>query len=379
MVILLIVFLIAIVALAAGFVFWKKINGLKDSGDLAHSIDKEVAKLYRDNGAQAVVVGVIKNDKLWVKGSGAGVKPPDGNTLFQIGSLTKVFTGALLQSMVNKGELDLDATLSSLIGDKVKLSDKVSGITLRQLITHTSGLPRIPKPLYKKLISIVGKKNIMVDPYNHLFAEDIYAYLSNPVDAKAPGKFAYSNYGVGLIGHIMELRTGLSYEALLKRDLFEPLGMSDTTVTLPTESKERLATGFDAKGNPAGVWTSKILAGAGALYSSANDILNFLSESLQNDSLASSLFQAMHEPQFEGMTGIAWMQPTRIEKFFGNNNFVWHNGMVGGYASYMAISAKDKQGIVVLSSRAIDTTMLGVMTVRQVRTQSWSTSTPTND
>ena len=80
----------------------------------------------------------------------------------------------------------------------------------------------------------------------------------------------------------------------------------------------------------------------------------------------------MHEPQFSGDTGIGWLQPGFFDGFVGNKTVVWHNGMVGGYASYVSIDTKTKTGIVILANKAVDVTMLGMMLTRQARTQSWS-------
>jgi CubicO group peptidase (beta-lactamase class C family) len=84
----------------------------------------------------------------------------------------------------------------------------------------------------------------------------------------------------------------------------------------------------------------------------------------------------MHMPQFGGDTGIGWMQPTFLDKLFGNRTFIWHNGMVGGFSSYVSVDPAGRTGIVVLANKAVDITMLGMMLTRQARTQSWSPRAP---
>lgn len=129
-------------------------------------------------------------------------------------------------------------------------------------------------------------------------------------------------------------------------------------------------------GTPAGVWTFASLAGAGAFYSNVENMMRFIQTSVEEGSEASRLFRKMREPQFRGDTGIGWMQPGFLDRLFGNRNIVWHNGMVGGYASYLSIGAETKTGVIILTNQASSVDMLGMMLTRQVCMQSWSIQTP---
>ena len=106
-------------------------------------------------------------------------------------------------------------------------------------------------------------------------------------------------------------------------------------------------------------------------------MLTFVAASLTPGAKAATAFDAMRRPQFGGQTGLGWIQPGWMDRFVGNDGIVWHNGMVGGYASYLAIDAATRSGIVVLVNRAVDVTLLGLLLTRHARTQSWpSTNQP---
>jgi CubicO group peptidase (beta-lactamase class C family) len=148
--------------------------------------------------------------------------------------------------------------------------------------------------------------------------------------------------------------------------------MRNTAITLNPLMKDHLVQGYTKNGTPNPIWTFSVLAGAGAFNSDAEDMLKFIRANIEDDSVLSQTLKKMHPQQFGGSTGIGWMLPTFIDKFVGNRAVVWHNGMVGGYASYVSIDTKAKTGIVILSNKAVDVTMLGMMLTRQARTQSWS-------
>lgn len=147
--------------------------------------------------------------------------------------------------------------------------------------------------------------------------------------------------------------------------------MKHTGTTVTADIDNLLAQGYNPKGEPTGNWHFAVLPGAGAVYSNASDMLGFVQACVDENSFANALFRKMSTPQFGGKSGLGWLQAGWLEKAFGNADYVWHNGMVGGFASYISIDTRSKTGVVVLTSRAIDTTMAGITLTRQVRTQSW--------
>ena len=379
-----IVLAVLAVVVLSGFLYLKhRMNNTTDAKDLQSAIDEEVAKFLKQPQVRGVVVGVYKDGKSFIKGYGtisgaADGTAPDGATVFQIASVSKVFTATLLQILCDEGVVNMDATLNELLGRSMPLSPTVQQVTLRQLATHTSGFPSIPQSLGEKATEAAKDDDPLLDPYSHLGPQYIFNYLATAEGKKDAGRFEYSNYGMGLLGHVLEKVTGKDYESMVKEKILAPLGMDGTGVTLSPSMQMHLAQGHSAKGSPTPIWHFAALTGAGALNSNVQDILKFIQANVEDGRLLSRPFEKMQQPQFGGDTGIGWMQPTLIDKFLGNERVVWHNGMVGGYASYLSIDAKTKTGVIILANKALPPDMMGMMLMHKVRTQSWSSKPLSN-
>lgn len=368
--------LIVVVAVSATLYLKYRLSNAPDDKDLETALDSEVKKLAGNDPWYGLVIGVYKDGKSFIKGYGTVNKEsssvPGASTVFQIASVSKLFTASLLQLLCDEGVVKMEATLGELIGNSVALSPAAREVTLKQLVTHTSGFPSIPKPLEVAATRLVAKENLMQNPYGHLRPDYIFDYLKTTEDKREPGKFEYSNFGMGLLGHVLEIVTNRDFESLVTEKLLVPLDMRDSAISLTPEMKMHLAQGYTSTSEPSPLWTFRALAGAGAFNSDAEDMMRFIRANIEESSAMSRTFKKMHAPQFGGDTGISWMQPTFIDRFVGNQSVVWHNGMVGGYASYVSIDTKVNTGIVILSNKAVDVTMLGMMLTRQARTQSWS-------
>lgn len=368
--------LLAVVAVSVVLYLKYRLDNTPDNKDLEAAIDSEVKKFTIGDLAYGSVIGVYKDGKSFIKGYGTVNKGsttvPDASTVFQIASVSKLFTASLLQILCDEAALKIDTTLNELIGGSIPLSPAAQRVTLKQLVTHTSGFSSVPKPLELSATNLAGKENLMQNPYSHLGPQYVFDYLATTEDKREPGRFEYSNFGMGLLGHVLEIVTKKNFESLVFEKLLVPLDMRDTAITLTPEMKAHLAQGYTGDGEPSPLWTFHALAGAGAFNSNADDMMRFVRANIEVGSLMSQTLKKMHEPQFGGNTGIGWMQPTFLDRYFGNQAVIWHNGMVGGYASYVSIDTKAKIGIVILSNKAVDVTMLGMMLTRQARTQSWS-------
>jgi len=169
----------------------------------------------------------------------------DGNTVFEIGSVTKVFTTAILADMVQRGEVRLDDPVSKYLPATVRVPSRAGKqITLLDLATQSSGLPRLPTNL---------KPANMANPYADYSVQQMYEFLSNYELTRDIGsKFEYSNLGVGLLGHILSLRAGKSYEALVTERIVEPLGMHNTRITFTPAMLAHLALGHNDAGTVVG-------------------------------------------------------------------------------------------------------------------------------
>jgi CubicO group peptidase (beta-lactamase class C family) len=230
--------------------------------------------------ATGLVVAILDHGKtgLYTAGtSGVTGVPLDGNTLFEIGSITKVFTSSLLADMVARGEVKLDDPVAKYLPKTVRVpSRNGKQITLLDLATQTSGLPRLPGNL---------KPKDEANPYADYTVDQLYAFLSSYELTRDPGsQYEYSNLGVGLLGHALALRGGKSYEDLLVDRILRPLRMDDTRITLSPSQKARLAPGHSVSGDIVPNWDLPTLAGAGALRSTANDLLKFLAANLDSTS-----------------------------------------------------------------------------------------------
>ena len=204
-----------------------------------------------DRQSVGVVAGVIGAEGRVVVGYGRlstdDPTQPGGDTVFEIGSITKVFTSTLLADLVSREELGLDTTVQSLLGDQMRMPARNGAeITLGHLATHSSGLPRLPDNF---------DPEDPANPYADYTVEDLYAFLSShELDRDIGDTVEYSNVGYGLLGHALALREGTDFETLIVERILEPLQMPDTAVELTPALRERLATGHDGRLRPATNW-----------------------------------------------------------------------------------------------------------------------------
>jgi len=320
--------------------------------------NEEIRKILTqrvDEAKQSVgiVVGVIEPSGRRTVSYGALAKgdtrPLNGDTVFEIGSVSKVFTSLLMSDMVQRGEVSLTDPISKYLPVTVKVPERGGRvITLQDLSTHTSGLPRMPNNFMPKDLE---------NPYADYSVEQMYQFLSGytlPRDIGA--QYEYSNLGGGLLGHLLSRRAGMDYEALVRTRITTPLKMTSTSITLSPELKARLATGHNEKLVPVENWDLPTLAGAGAIRSTANDLLNFLAVPLgyTTSPLAPSFGRMLSVTKPTGQQGmdvaLAW-------HIFTTDGVIWHNGGTGGYRSFIGYDPKAKVGVVVLSNTS---TNLGV-------------------
>ena len=309
-----------------------------------------VERVGAQNAGMAIVVGVIDANGRRVVAYGSLAKNDqrrlDGDTVFEIGSMSKVFTSLLLMDMARHGEVAPTDPVSKYLPESVKMPERNNRkITLADLSTQSSGLPRLPSNLIPK---------DSANPYADYSVQQMYDFLSGYQLTRDIGsQYEYSNLGVGLLGHVLSLRAKMSYEALVVSRICSPLGMADTRVTLTPEMKARLAVGHSELLAPVANWDIPTLAGAGALRSTANDILTFLAANLGY--LKTPLAQAMaDEISIRRPTGVpnmeiayAWHVLTK-----DGNSIIWHNGGTGGYRTFMGFDPKARAGVVVLSNIA---------------------------
>ena len=295
-----------------------------------------------------IVVGVIEPGGRRIITYGAlgkgDTRPLNGKTIFEIGSVTKVFTSLLLADMVQRGEVAMTDPVAKWLPIGVKIPQRGGRfITLQDLSNQTSGLPRMPDNF--------APKN-PANPYADYAPEQLFQFLATYQLTRDIGsKFEYSNLGVGLLGQALAHRAGLDFETLVRTRIAAPLGMTSTGVTLTPEMKARLAVGHDGSLAPVANWDIPTLAGAGALRSDADDLLTFLAGTLgYTKSKLTPAMAAMLAPRKPtGMPGLdialAWLVSTKE-----GAEFYWHNGGTGGYRSFLGFNPTTRVGVVVLSN-----------------------------
>jgi CubicO group peptidase (beta-lactamase class C family) len=317
--------------------------------DIKAVLDKLAEPLVRDKKGAALVVGVLTKQGRQVFGYGSltldGDRPPDGATLFEIGSITKVFTALLLALLGQDGLVRLDDPVQMYLPDGVSLAKKgEQEITLRHLATHTSGLPRMPANFLPAILRDAD------NPYAHYTEKQLFAAVADLKPTRPAGeKGDYSNLGMGLLGHLLVRKASArSYEDLVVRRVCDPLGMKDTRVTLSDEQKKRLAPGHKKAGKPTPHWTFQTLQGAGALLSTTDDMLQFVEANvgLRKSKLAAALTACQKNepvPGGELQRPLGWQT-----RKLGGRQALWHNGGTYGFHSFVGFVRETQTGVVVL-------------------------------
>jgi CubicO group peptidase (beta-lactamase class C family) len=271
-------------------------------------------------------------------------RPLNGDTVFEIGSITKIFTSLLLADMTVRGELKLDDPVGKYLPATVTMPERGGQqITLIDLATHRSGLPRLPDNFFPK---------DPANPYADYTVDQLYAFLNAYRLTRDIGaRHQYSNLGGGLLGHVLAERAGMDYEALVRERITKPLGMKDTAIALSPELRARLAVGHDGRMRPAKNWDIPTLAGAVALRSTANDLLRFLAAELGFvDTKLKSAMQAQLAVRRPGAAASTQIALGWYLSEIQSHAVIRHNGITGGYRSFIAFDPLARAGVVVLSN-----------------------------
>jgi CubicO group peptidase (beta-lactamase class C family) len=310
-------------------------------------IRKLLTERMRHNGV-GTVVGVIEpaGQRIVVFGrSGApDGRPLDGETLFQIGSLSKVFVGLLLADMIGSGDVALDDPAQKYLPAGVKLPVRGRPITLLDLSTHRSGLPTMPNNF---------RLEADPNPVEAYSVDDLWQFLSNYQPTRAPGeKFEYSNLAVSLLGRLLALREGKDYETLLKERVLQPLEMRSTAITLSKAMQARVAPGHSPYLQPLDVWEMKTLQASGSLRSSANDLLRFVAAylNLRGTRLDESMaLQLRTRSPVDRKMSLGWFIST-----IGDREIYTHEGGKTAYRCAVSFDPRARTGVVVLQNARTD-------------------------
>src|ERR1041384_8021734 len=286
------------------------------------------------------------------------------DTLFEIGSLTKTFTGTTLAREIEQGLVRWDQPIQEIMPAGVKLPDGAQGVTLRHLTTHTSGFPRLPA----NMSPLIGLRMLLWggDPYAGFTEKELLeAARSVRLEAKPGAKSSYSNFGVTLLGYLLALKAGADYEALVKREICGPLSMNDTTITLDGAHAARTAQGYRAvlgcgpivfalRSSP---WfDAPNLGGAGALRSTGADLLKYLKANMRPEGqpIEHALRESHREFFREDAHSAIGMNWVRSQAGKLKQTIIWHNGATGGFHSYLGFTEDGQTGVLILSNTSED-------------------------
>ena len=314
--------------------------------DLRGKIDPFARPMIDDQIAVGFVIGIVKDGQSQVMAYGETVKgsgiAPDGDTVYEIGSITKVFTGIVLADMLQNNTVHLKDSIQKYLPSSVTAPVfEGKPITLEHLATHTSGLPRMPDNF---------KPENPLNPYADYTLNRMYAFLNKHELCRSPGQYEYSNYAMGLLGHLLARGMGKPYEQLVVETICEPLDMKDTRITLNQMQKKRLAPPYDMALKPSLNWDIPALAGAGAIRSTVNDMIKFIKANLkQDDKPLTSALRLSHEKRYTMEGGLSMGLGWHVAR---DGKTLWHNGGTGGYHAWLAISPDHAVGVVVLANTA---------------------------
>lgn len=351
-----------------------------EKSSLAAIVTQLVDEDFQQRAHVGIVIGAVAMDQEFLSGFGTRVfgspEPPDADTVFEIGSITKTFTGLLLAKRIDEGTLKLDDRVTDLLPEGWRLSEPATNITLRHLTTHTSGFPRLPSNLLGT--ARLGRSLFGGDPYRNYSEEQFREALEQVELEFEPGqKHRYSNFAVGLLGFVLATHNGSDYETLLKNDLCKPLGMDRTTITNEPWHDEHLAPGYRSSmklGTAVTVLGSSAwelpnhLAGAGAIRSTGTDMMKYLKANMGlidtpiDDAIRLS-HTTLYEERKDRAIGMNWIRSLdeNIEQ-----EVIWHNGGTGGYRSYLGFTEDCRLGVVVLCNTQNDADALGQRILREM-------------
>ena len=320
---------------------------LVDRIDVQHKSVGTVVGITTPQGRRIISYG--RSDK-------GGQRQLDGDTVFEIGSLTKVFTALLLTDAVQRGEVALADPVAKYLPAGVKVPERNGRkIELVDLATHTSGLPFMPTNMQADLAALSKySKEQLRQSFSSYTDEDLYQFLSTyELPRDIGSKWGYSNLGMGLVGKALARRAGMDYESLVRLRITGPLEMKSTAIAVSPEMKARLAAGHLSNLEPAPDWALPALAGAGSLRSSANDLLTLVEAftGYRKSPLAPAM-TAMLETRRPGpglQQALGWWV---ISFGPGGDGFITFAGETFGYACTLAYDAKLRIGVVALSNTA---------------------------
>ncbi|MCR9244782.1 MAG: serine hydrolase [bacterium] len=319
----------------------------QSNAELAATVERFCQPLVDAEAVNGLAVFVLDGDREYVGGFGrlapGAEAAPDGRTIYEIGSISKVFTGLLLADSVERGVVALADPVQKHLPADVELKERGGEpIRLWHLATHTSGLPRMPRDEAKD----------PDQPFAHYDVEGIHAAIRDARARRQPGTiYEYSNLGAGILGYALMRANGCeAFDELLQQRITIPLGMADTVIALDADQSARFAPPHDANGDPDHAWDLAMMAGAGGIRSTVADLLKFARLQIApGDHPLAAAVRRSQQQRHEGQAGVAMALGWHIAR---DGATLVHSGQTGGYHAYLLISPKDRRAVGILTNIA---------------------------
>jgi CubicO group peptidase (beta-lactamase class C family) len=332
----------------------KQINLQDDINDLIYN------RLNVDlNRSPCFIIGLIEKDSTFIFPYGTVVKDanilPSPENLFEIGNLTNIFTGRLINILAKESILDKDISINNYLPDSLQ-NPTATNTTIQQLLTHTSGLPRIPLG-----IGMTQKNDNQ--PYISYSKTMLIDYFKNhDFSISEVDKYNYSHLGYALLELIIEYKTAEKFEDVLKKNLLNKQ-YPNTQINLSDQQKELLVQGFDKSHQSTKPWEYASFSSAVGLKSNLNDLLTLLRENIDTDDYDSMqkalLPSGMKKNVF---VGEGW-HVIQSKKYYP---IIVHTGATSGYRGYMAFVKETRTGVVVLSNSEYALRGLGYLILKEL-------------
>lgn len=322
-------------------------------------IDTTIKPFIQNSINAGLSIGIIQNGETTFYHYGETKKEtaklPTNNTIYEIGSITKTFTGYLLAQAITDKKVSLDDDIRKFMASKyTNLEFEGKPILIKHLVNHTSTLPRLPENLDQQ--PNFDPEN----PYINYSKEMISIYLQDFKMNTQPGiKQEYSNFGVALLGIILENVYKMPYKSLVKNYISMPFKMKNTFESVPTNLIPNFATGYNAGGLEAKHWDLGSFVAAGGIKSTIEDMTKYLQENITETNPKIALSHEITFTNEKQSNGFAWV----IYKTKDNNSLIWHNGGTGGFTSFCGFIKEKKYGVVVLnnSTNSVDNIAVSIL------------------
>lgn len=326
---------------------WRARLGAQRTGDLA--LADEVAGLAGQARRRGIAVAVLEGAVARMAGVGdaGGGRPVRPDTPFQPGSVTKTFTAALFATLVADNVVNPDDRLADLLPER-PWREPVGDITLAELASHRSGLPRLRLSLAGWARSLLAEVT-GADPYGETTV-DIVSEANAAADQAGPrGEYDYSNLGYALLGHVLAAKAGMRYPELLRTRLLQPLGLASTMVRTPVEGPPTgAARGHDVRGRAREHWDNPAWTPTGSsVWSTVEDLASYADATMRGSAPGADAARPRWPAGDLGEIGYAWMAlPARA----AGSAIIWHNGGAGGHTSFVGFERARDRVVAVLSN-----------------------------